>query len=190
MTESAPIEPSPRAFCQTTGLVFQVVGFALAMGSCCWWSFGDSLTGGPELIQVQEGRSVNVLDRTPVAAKTWGMIAVCASFAGGLGLTALGLALQHDLARTGRPASWVTGLLAAYFWSYIVVAVTTFPSIARLLVGGAMAMIWTAMFLLAGASGQTLRKSPPPKRDSKWTSRDEDDLRRTSSLPPRDGMSR
>lgn len=176
---------NPRAFVHATGLVFQVVGFVLTVGTCCWWSFADR--DGPELIQMRGARPVNVLDATPPAAKTWRMLATCASLAGGLAVTAVGIGFQHDLTRSGRPAKWITGGLSLYFIAYVVTAAICFPAWGRLLTATVFGVLWTVMFLLAGVSAETLRAHPPPKRDSEWSPRDEDDLRRASSHRPQDG---
>src|ERR1043166_3894762 len=178
-----PPNTNPRAFVHATGLVYQVVGFVLTMGTCCWWSFADR--DGPELIQMKGAKPVNVFDATPPAAKTWRMFATCGSLVGGLAITAAGIGFQHDLTRSGRPAIWITGALAIFFIAYVVTAAICFPAWGRLITASAFGALWTVMFLLAGVSAETLRASPPPKRDSAWSLRDEDDLRRASShLPP------
>ena len=178
---------NPRAFVHATGLVYQVVGFVLAMGTCCWWSFADR--EGPELIQMRGAKPVNVLDATPPAAKTWAMLGMCASLAGGLALIALGIGFQHELARSGRPAKWITGSCSAFFLAYVIAGAVSFPAGVRLVTALAMGALWTVMFLLAGVSAQTLKAHPPPKRDSNWSSRDEDDLRSISSHRPPDETS-
>ncbi|HUN82626.1 MAG TPA: hypothetical protein VMV81_14065 [Phycisphaerae bacterium] len=176
---TSPPADNPRAFVHATGLVYQVVGFVLALGTCCWWSFADH--GGPELIQMQGARRVNVLDETPPAARTWAMLATCVSLIGGLALTALGIGFQHELSRSGRPAKWTTGAIAAFFAAYLIMAAMGFPAWGRIITATGMLALWTVMFLLAGVSAETLRAHPPPSRNSSWSSRDEDDLRSTSS---------
>lgn len=118
------------------------------------------------------------------------LIAICTSLVGGMALIALGIGLQNDLFRSGRAPVWVCCGIALFFWVYLGFAAIKFPGAGRIVTGGLMALGWTALFLLAGASAEELKRSGPPKRESSWTSRDEDDLRKASSLPPPDETSR
>ena len=158
----------------------------MALGTCCWWSFAGRINLPAS--STESGRQVVDLFKDAAPAQIWGMFAVCMSFAGGMGLIALGVGLQHDLSRTGRAAKWITGLIAAFFWAYLGFAVFSFPGAGRIVAAGVMAVGWSALYLLAGASAEQLRKSPPIRRDSSWTRRDEDDLRKTSSPRPPNEM--
>ena len=190
-SDPAP-SPSPRAFCQATGLIFQVVGFLLSIGTCCWGFSasvggflgvaGDSL-GSPTS---QEAASVARTALSGPAHVIWFTVAVWASFAGGLGAAATGLAMQHERRTSGRNAMIVSGVMTAIFLAYSVFVIFWQPALMRGLGAGAMAALWLAMFLLAGHSAELLRRFPPPVTDSQWTQSDEDALRRSASHRRRD----
>ncbi|MBI5765537.1 MAG: hypothetical protein HZA51_18665 [Planctomycetes bacterium] len=188
MSESPTPERPPRAFCQATGFVYQTIGFLLTLGTCCWWSFAGRVA--TEARPSEPGRQVVDVMTDASPAQLWGLTAVCASFVGGLVLVAAGIALQHDMSASGRFAKWFTGAVAAFFTAYSVMCIATFPGWGRTPTALVMAGVWIVMFLLAGASAEELRRNPPPKRDSSWTPRDEDDLRKAASLRRRDETSR
>jgi len=187
--DQPPAAPSPRAFCHATGFIYQGVGFVLAVGACCWWSFAGRIEGA---IDVRK-----VIDTSPqVAALSepatlWHMAAVVLTFVGGMVLAVLGLGLQHDRPRSGPVAKWVTGLMALFYGSYFVWALFH-PGAGRAVVAGIMAGVWIVAFLLAGVSCEQLRRHPPRPEEvaSTWTPDDEDDLRRAASPRQRDRTSR
>ncbi|MEK6643980.1 MAG: hypothetical protein AABZ08_08725 [Planctomycetota bacterium] len=183
MSASPKPDRPPRAFCQATGFVYQSVGFLLTLGTCCWWSMVGRV--GSDMRSMQSNGLITSLpDAT--AEQLWGMAAVCITFVGGLLLVAVGIALQHDMSASGRFAKWSCGSIAAFFGVYAVLCVGYFPGWGRTPTVVVMTVIWTVLFLLAGASVEELRRNPPPKRDSSWTPRDEDDLRKAASPRRRD----
>ncbi len=187
MSESPIPDRPPRAFCQATGFVYQTVGFLLTLGTCCWWSFVGRV--GSDVRSTQPNLLVNP-PPDATAAQLWGMAAVCVLFVGGLVLVAAGIALQHDMSKSGRFAKWFTGIVAAFFTAYALMCIISFPGWGRTPVSLALAGGWIVLFLLAGASAEELQRHPPPKRDSSWTPRDEDDLRKAASLRRRDETNR
>lgn len=182
--------PEERPFCHATGFVFQIVGFLLTLGTCCWWSLSGWTMPAGFIAAARNGRPMVMSDSGPPIASQFLLVAVCLSLVGGLALIALGIGLQNDLLRSGRLPLWTCGVVAFFFWAYLGLAVAKFPATGRIITAGIMALGWTALFLLAGASREELNRTGPPRRESSWTSRDEDDLRRASSLPPPDEMNR
>ncbi len=175
--EPAP-SPSPRAFCHATGLVFQSVGFALALGTCCLWPaarcWQDELPF--------EGLQPPAVFREAAPAELWAMVAVALTFVSGMALCVVGLGLQHDRRGSGRAAFWLTAAVAAFFWCYLGFAVFSFPAVGRIVTAAIMTALWNICFLLAGVSADQQKRLPPPRpSESAWTWRDEDDLRRNAS---------
>ena len=177
---------SPRAFCEATGLIYQTVGFVLAIGTCCWWSFTGLAQN--EVRPANKTEQVVVLARDMAPEQKWALAAICVSLAGGLGLAALGIGLQHH--RIARPI-WVMGptlTVTLYYLAYTVMSMWQFPTRARIIVGFAMTIIWGIMFLLGGVSAEQLRRFPPVTTPETLTSRDVDDLRRAVSPRQQDKM--
>ncbi len=175
--EPTPI-PSPRAFCHATGLVFQSIGFALALGTCCLWPatkcWQDELPF--------EGLRPPEVFRDAAPADLWAMVSVAFTFVAGMGLCVVGLGLQHDRRGSARAAFWLTAGVAAFFWSYLGFAVFSFPALGRIVTVAILTVLWTVCFLLSGVSAEQQKRFPPPTpSESAWTSRDEDDLRKTAS---------
>lgn len=182
MPEHSP-SPSPRAFCRATGFVFQSAGAVLALTTCCWWSFSGRLqdplrptSGNPPFLSMAD---------VPAESR-WALAATCMGFLGGLAILVLGLGLQQERRHSAPAALGVTGLMAAFHAAYFIAAVVQLePTVTRIILTGALALVWTVMFLLAGASAGEMRRLPPAPIDSTWTPRDEDDLRKGASpLPP------
>lgn len=172
----------PRAFCHATGFIYQSVGFLMAISTCCWWSF-TGLTQD-ELRPTEAGRQVVEVAKDSAPTQRWALAAVCVLFIGGLWLVALGMGLQNDRLRSGRPAKWTTGLATLFFVAYLEMSAFVWPaSVARSVTTGVLAAIWGILFVLGGVSAEVLRRNPPTPRPSTWTPRDEDDLRK--GLSPR-----
>ncbi len=182
--DDAASEPSPRAFCQATGVVFQVVGAIVVVATCCWGGI-NLFTETPIKPHDPQRRLVSVVDDSE-PYQLWSMAAVCVCFTGGLAAGAIGLGLQHERPRSGRTAMLLAGVVAGFFWCYLVFGVMH-PATGRLLVAGGSAAVWTVLFLLAGHSAELLKRFPPPA-EAPWTERDEDDLRRAASPRPPDRM--
>lgn len=176
--DAEPASPE-RAFARATGFVFQSVGFLLSLSTCCVWSLAywwqDS---APPETTAQELRD---WFGSATAGQVWATIGVAASFIGGLSLLVMGMGLQHDRLTRGTGPMALTGTLAGLFWVYLGVAAFQFPAAGRLVVIAVMALVWTGCFLLAGAAREQLKKAPPMPTERAWTSRDEDELRRTTS---------
>lgn len=181
-TDAASPAPAPRAFCHATGFIYQSFGFLMALSTCCWWSF-TGLTQ-ETLRPTDPARQVVDVAKDATQQQGWAMAAVCVLFAGGLWLVALGMGLQYDRWRSGRAAKWSTGLIALYFLAYLGMSVFAWKaSAAGIIVHAVLAVVWIVIFILAGVSAEELRRNPPTPRLSKWTPRDEDDLRK--ALSPR-----
>lgn len=178
---STPI-PSPRAFCQATGFIFQGVGVVLMLGSCCFWSFSGRVQ--EEARPTEAGRMVVEVAKDFTPQQFWALGAVVLLFAGGLAIAVLGLGLQHERPSSASWAKWTTFAMAIYFWAYLCMATIVWEwATARIALAAVMALAWTVLFLLAGASVAEMRKNPPDPRSSQsqWTAHDEDDLRKASS---------
>jgi hypothetical protein len=175
-----PTAETARPFCQATGLICQGVGLLLALGGCCTWSLAgvSDLPAAPASAPATD--ILTILQAAPAAA-VWAMLARCINLVAGLLLLTLGMGLQHDRLVTGRSLLWLTGVAALFHWVHAFAAAWRFPGWAVLMTVGALAIVWTGLFLLAGASSEELRKNPPRKQAESWTSRDEDDLRTASS---------
>jgi len=191
--QSDPLpQPSPRAFCQATGLIFQIVGFLLSIGTCCWGfsaSIGGFLGVAGDTLASPTSQEAGAIARSALSSPAhviWFTAAVWASFVGGLGAAATGLAMQHERRSSGRNAMIVSGIMTAVFLAYTGFAVFWQPALVRGLVAGAMLALWLAMFLLAGHSAELLKRFPPPATDSQWTQSDEDALRKSASHRRRD----
>ncbi|OWY70418.1 hypothetical protein B7486_16660 [cyanobacterium TDX16] len=180
-TGSTPT-PSPRAFCQATGFIYQGVGVVLMLGSCCFWSFSGRVQ--EEARPTEAGRAIVEAAKDFAPQQFWAMGAVVLLFAGGLAIAALGLGLQHERPASASWAKWTTLAVAIYFWAYLWMSTLVWErATARIALAAVMALAWTVLFLLAGASVAEMRKNPPEPKSSQsqWTARDEDDLRRASS---------
>lgn len=187
MTDTPPTLPSPRAFCQATGFIYQAVGVFLSLGACCYWSFSGRVQ--EEARPTEGGSSIVQLTRDAAPEQIWAMGAVVLLFVGGLAIAALGLGLQHDRPAAAKWAKWTTLIIAIYFWAYLAMAIFMLPgAVARIVLPAIMALVWTVLFLLGGVSAEEMRKNPPDPKSSQsqWTERDEDDLRKASSPRSRD----
>lgn len=151
---------SPRAFAQATGLILQLVGIVLTLGTCCWWSF-TGLTQkklSPDSQPASLGDIVSAAD----ALQIWSMAAVCVSFAGGLALAAIGLGLQAEKRRSGTIASWTAGAGAAFWFAYFAYALTHSAGIGRMVWIVLMLLAWGLCAVLSVISADELKRNPPP----------------------------
>lgn len=184
--------PSPRAFCQATGLIYQIVGFLLSIGTCCWGfsaSIGGFLGVAGDTLATPTSQQAESIARSALASPAhviWFTAAVWATFAGGLGAAATGLAMQHERRKSARYAMIVSGIMTVVFLAYLVFTLFWQPALVRGLAAGAMLALWLSMFMLAGHSNELLKRFPPPATDSQWTQSDEDALRRSASHRRRD----
>ena len=182
MSDNPENAPPARNFCHATGLVYQSVGAVLALATCCWWP----LTGWTEsrLHSSDPQRTIPEIMCDAAPEQIWSMVAVSMSFVSGLALAVVGLGLQHDRRGAGWAAMVLTAVVGLFYWCYLGFAVFAFPAVGRIVVVATMSILWAAFFLLAGACVGELKRCPLPKRsEPTWTSRDEDDLRK--SLSPR-----
>lgn len=189
--DAAPQPPSPRAFCQATGLIYQIVGFIFCIGTCCWGftaSIGGFLgVGGDSLsAPVTTAPTATQPASTGGAHAAWFTAAVWSTFVGGLAAAAVGLAMQHERRKSGRNGMIVSGIMAAIFLGYLIFAIAIEPAVGRALGAAAMLALWIALFLLAGHSAELLRRFPPTTTDSEWTQFDEDAWRKSASHRRRD----
>lgn len=153
----------------------------LALGTCCWWSFAARIQDEVRPTTQATGALVDIT-RDASTQQIASMGAACLSLIGGLTLCVLGLGVQHGKRNSGRWLKWSCGLIALYFWWFLIMSVFAFPfMIARVILGVAMALAWTGLFLLVGAAVHELAAMPAMPADSQWTQRDEDDLRRGGS---------
>ena len=190
MIDDSPAQPSsphPRAFCQATGLIYQIVGFILAFSTCCWWSFTGLYQDEVRAPKGNESAMVE-LSRDMKPEQKWALAAICVSLIGGLGLTAVGIGLQHDRIARGIWVMGPTGAATLFYAAYTAAAWWQFPGRGRILVGGTLTFVWLIMFLMGGTSAEQLRRSPPVTTPETLTSRDVDDLRRAVSPRRQDKM--
>lgn len=182
-----PGPPSPRAFAHATGYVYQSVGFLFTITMCCTWS---SNCWQNQLPVTQPADVEQRAIFSAPAPELWAMAAVTASFVGGLLLIGLGFAMQQDRLRMAWLPMVLTGAVGLLFWAYLGFAVFSFPATGRIIVSALGALAWTVLFLLAGVSNEQLRLHPPTRSEQSWTSRDEDDFRKSLSPGSRDKTSR
>jgi hypothetical protein len=90
------------------------------------------------------------------------MVAIVASFTGGLGLLAAGVGLQGEHPRSGTAALIVSGGLAAVWWGCLIAFLAAGGSLLQCVLAILMALASTILFLLAGASARVLSLYPPP----------------------------
>lgn len=176
--DDAPAPPSPRAFANATGYIFQSAGVLFTITMCCWWPancWQDQLP-----VTDLDSVSQKSLYAAP-QEQLWAMAAVTSNFVGGLLLIGLGFGLQQDRLRTAKLPMMLTGAVGLLFWSYLGFAIFSFPSVGRIVVGALGALAWTVLFLLAGVSNEQLKAHPPTRSEQSWTSRDEDDFRKSLS---------
>jgi len=182
--------PSPRAFCQATGLIYQVVGFLFCIGTCCWGftaSIGGFLGVGADSLSAPVTSAPTTSPAVSGSAHVaWFTAAVWSTFVGGLAAAAVGLAMQHERRKSGRNGMIVSGIMSTIFLAYLVFSVAVQPSAGRAIGAGVLLAVWVAMFLLAGHSAELLRRFPPTTTDSEWTQFDEDAWRKSVSHRPRD----
>lgn len=189
--QSTTESPSPRAFCQATGVVFQVVGFALCLGTCCL-GFGGALGGFLGVVDRETPITTQpAATSAPVVAvgsavQLWHMAVVWGTFVGGLAAAAVGLWLQHERPASGRWAMLVAGVSAALAGAYLGFSLLVQPGAGRAITAAVLAAVWIVLFLLAGHSAELLKRFPPPVTDSRWTQSDEDALRKSASRRRRD----
>ncbi len=178
-SDDADVVTPERSFVRAAGFVFQSVGFLLSISTCCVWSLAywwqDSLPPGTSTDALKDW--FGAAD----AVRLWATIGVAATFVGGLSLLVTGLGLQQDRIRRGTLNVVLCAVFALFFWAYLGMAVVKFPSAGRIAVVAIMAVVWTGCFLLAGATREQLKKAPPMPTERAWTSRDEDEFRRTTS---------
>lgn len=179
--------PSPRAFAHATGFVYQSIGFILALMMCCWWPANCWQDRLP--VTQPADVSPEALRNAP-APDLWATAAVVSTFVGGLLLIGVGFGLQHDRLRTGRVPMILTAGIGLLFWVYLGYSVFSAPTFGRIALGALGALGWTVMFLLAGVSNEQLRASPPTRSEQSWTSRDEDEFRKSLSPGSRDKTNR
>jgi len=157
------IEPqlnSPRAFSQASGLVLQLVGIVLALGTCCWWSFAG-LTQ-ERLRPASQPGTLREIVAAADALQIWSMTAVCISFAGGLSLAAIGLGLQAEKRRSGSLAAWTASAGAAFWFAYFAFALTHHAGVGRLIWIVLMLLAWGLCAILGVISADELKRNPPP----------------------------
>lgn len=184
MDQSPPPPTSnPRAFCQATGLIFQVVGAILMLVTCCGGSVFSMFVASPYL-RPDAPATAPIAEPGP----TWSMITVWVTFVGGLALTGVGIGIQHGRPRSGRYGVAVT-LPATLFYLANVLEAIVGGDIGRILIAVALAILWAMLFLLAGHSAEVLRRHPAPE-ESSWTRADEDALRKSASRRPPDKTNR
>ncbi len=180
MVDNQPAHQSARAFCQATGLCCQLVGLVLALGSCCWWSFSGLTQEALRPTQPDRHYVEIISDARP--PDYWALACVSVLFCGGLALTPLGMGVQHARLGAGRWTRGFTAAVALFFWAYLMAALLASPrSMGPLLLAAVMAILWSVLFLLAGAALEQMRSLPARPSDLTWTAHDEDDLRKGRS---------
>ncbi len=152
--------PSPRAFAQASGLVLQLIGVILALGTCCWWSFAG-LTD-ERIRPTSQPESFGDIVRAADGSRLWSMSAVCVSFVGGLALAVLGLGLQAEKRRSGAAALAVAGAGTVFWFVYFGYALTHGAGVGRLLWSVLMFIAWGLCAVLSVISADELKRHPPP----------------------------
>ncbi len=154
-------EAAARALSRGSGVVFQFLGVALALGGCCGWSFAG-YTQRSIPIEERAPRTAAEWSRAAGAERLWGMGGVCVSFAGGLALAATGLGLQAEHRRAGSAAAVVSGAAAAFWLARLVWTAWAAPAGAAILFAMLMVIVWGGCMILALLAADELRRWPPP----------------------------
>lgn len=154
---------------------------------CCWWPANCWQDRLPvtQLADV----SPEALRNAP-APDLWATAVVVSTFVGGLLLIGVGFGMQHDRLRTGRLPMILTAAMGLVFWVYLGFSIFIAPAFGRIALGALGALGWTVMFLLAGVSNEQMRANPPTQSEQSWTSRDEDEFRKSLSPDSRDRTNR
>jgi hypothetical protein len=161
-SDSSDDSPSPRAFAQASGVVLQLVGVVLALGTCCWWTFAGLGAPAEPVDASAVPRTFAEQWRAADASRLWGMFAVCVSLVGGLALAALGLGLQAEKRRSGTAATWVSTVGALFWFVYFAYALTHGAGVGRLAWCVLMFVAWGLCAVLSIISADELKRHPPP----------------------------
>lgn len=148
-----------RGFVTTSGVVCQVVGIILVLGSC---GFG-SLSGW---FQQKSDHPVDSFADYFAAANigfATATIATLASFAGGLALVAAGVGMQGERDGSARLGMVVSALLMLIWFSAAGVSGFALDSWARAIGCMILGSTCLAIFMLAGNSARLMKISPPPQ---------------------------
>lgn len=166
---SAPDEEpvSPRSFAIGAGIVFGAAGTLLALGSCCIWSLSglgtDGFASAPAPTQWWEFLQT---ERAPSAV---GTLAAAVTLVCGMGMAGAGVGLYGELRHSGVTACVFSGLLAATWWTCVVVFLVQGGAWGLAAVAGVVALIASALFAVAWQAARVLRKHPPPADQSRVT---------------------
>ena len=180
-------EPNAGPNCKVVrlaGSLYMFSGLIFTLGSCCWWSF-SGLAQSP----IAPGFTGNAMElfRTASAGQLWSMAGVCVLLAGGMANVAFAIGFQRPIRSVARGAKWSSGLIACFWWCYLVAAILLIGGVTAALWAGMMSLAWTIHFLIAGAAVAEIDElGAAIQPDRVWTDGDEDDLRRTLSPRSRD----
>ncbi len=151
-------QSSPRAFANTTGVVYQIAGMGYFLGGGGYW-FISGRVQGRSAVRVEtlgdDLDEANILLSITTAN-------VLAAVVGGLAMMALGVGLLGDRRRSATGAMIASGLLAVINLAGAVLYVVFGPAWLRMVVVAFLGACNTVLFLLAGHSAAVLREHPPP----------------------------
>lgn len=158
-SNAGSVGADPRAFVTATGFVFQIIGLIMSGGGCLLWSLSDWLQEAPEAPVA----GVEDLLRADVRAAAIGMAAITGSFIAGLALVATGVGLQGERPTAGRWALVAASALALLWWGCVAALWLDSAPIWQLGTAALVALLCTALFLLAGNCARILKLHPPPR---------------------------
>lgn len=167
----APASPPPRAFAQGTGVLFQVVGFAMFVSTCCVCSAAgrwEAPSRGATIEKLKQDEPLVITLRRmfdePGAAGL--MLTVSFATVGGLAMMVFGLGLQSDKPNAAYAAVATCALLtmmllgaAACLW------IGESGWVSRLWNHALAAVTMTLLGFAIAALRQIRRDPPPPGMD-------------------------
>lgn len=177
-------EASQRSFAIVTGYVFNAVGLALILSTCCLLLFSGWIIA-PWDSPVD--RWVELLSPQRLSATLTGT-ALIVSFVVGTGLIATGVGLQGEKPSSAAPAMFVAGVLAGVHGAIVVLAGVQGGAWAVAGCSAVLVVVGTVLFLLAGHSRAILRQFPPPEDQNivsdEWIANYRDERRRKMTVYP------
>lgn len=176
-----PTHPTtPTSICPACGRVFQTVGLILFLGTCCWWPFTNFTQ--QEIKSTEPSRLMPLVSVDAPLSQRWVLTVMIVSVVSGLALMVVGLGVQFERRNAARAAMWLTAFVGLLFWIYVGWAVFRAPAVMRIVAASFLALVWTGLFVVAGAAAAHLKKYPPPiDSESSLSSHDEAALRRDLS---------
>ncbi len=153
--------PSPRAFAQASGMVFQVAGWIMLFGGCCIGPVIGGILGSQEEMF---NSPAEWWSQSPAHQR---LVAVNILLLGvlGLALAVFGLGLSQERRHSDTACVVLTGTMAAAWWASTIGGVLLafhWSKIVLILLNLGLALVATVFFVMALTSLRVMRLHPPP----------------------------